>query len=127
MAGVGVGVIRCPGVVDGDPAVAGQDTAGVDRFAAAAPVHVQQREARGASGMQPVEFAGDAESGLIEVDQFTTTELVADGVVNPPAAVSDAAARVVTAATVPSDTGTPRRSDMACAVRALDKNWPWQR
>ena len=41
--------------------------------------------------------------------------------------VRSAAARAVTAATVPSDTGTPNSSPMAWAVRFLDRNCPMNR
>ena len=43
---------------------------------------------------------------------------------NPP---SRPAARAVSAATVPGDSGTPNNSASACAVRCFDKNCPMYR
>jgi hypothetical protein len=38
--------------------------------------------------------------------------------------LNPSAARSVTVATVPSETGVPNNSANACAVRFFDRNWP---
>ena len=118
VAGVCVGVIRCPRVMHGDRGPVGQDAAGVDRFNAAAAVHVQQREPPGASAMQPVQSVSDAEPDLVEVDQRLVAELVAGGVGEP----TRNAQRIGGAGGDRRDGSCRDGNTITCAVRALDGN-----
>jgi hypothetical protein len=68
-----------------------------------------------------VQPARDAESGLIEPGHAAGGDLPAARFRNPP---SCPAARAVSAATVPGDSGMPNSPASACAVRFFDKHCP---
>ena len=61
-----VGVIRSPGVVDGDPGERGQNAHRLHRLPAALGVHHEQGVLAGAGAMHPVQPAVHPEPGLVE-------------------------------------------------------------
>ena len=63
-----------------DPGEPGQDPECVDGCGAAAAMHAWQGRSLGASAMLPVQAALNAQAGLVEVDQWPSAELGADGV-----------------------------------------------
>jgi hypothetical protein len=64
---VGVGAVGREAVVDGDAAEAWEDAEGVDPFLAAPGVEALERQRPGCGLVDPVQLAGRAGAGLVEV------------------------------------------------------------
>jgi ParB-like chromosome segregation protein Spo0J len=100
-----------------DPAAIGRAR---KQIAAARKAATLPAEVTAAVGEYPLTLAELAALAQWQKDPDATAELL-DAI---PRGQLD---RAVTAATVPSDTGTPNSSPMAWAVRFLDRNWPMNR
>jgi hypothetical protein len=121
VAGGGIGVVGRPGVITATPAYEGKmpidSIAFLPRWGWAVsrvylPVRAQCTQASRPSTRNPV-------SSTPATSLATIAWRIRS--VNSP---SLPAARAVTVATVPDDTGTPNSSASACAVRFLDRNCP---
>ena len=73
-----VGVIRGPGVMDGDPGEGPQDPHRLDRLPAAPGVHHEQGVLLGAGAVHPVQPARHPEPGLIEPGDIAGGDVPAD-------------------------------------------------
>jgi hypothetical protein len=78
-----VGVIRRPGVVDGDPGEPGEDARRLDRLPAAPGMGHQQGVPAGAGAVHPGQPALHAEPGFVEPGDVASCNLLADVLCEP--------------------------------------------
>lgn len=76
VTGRGVGVVRGPGIVDGDPGERGKDTHRFHRLGAALGVHHEQGVLAGAGALHPVQPTVRAEPALIEPGHLAGSDVV---------------------------------------------------
>ena len=103
----GVGVIGGPGLVDGGAGERGKDAHCLHRLGAAPGVDHEQGVLAGAGAVHPVQPAVCPEPGLVEPGHVAGGDLAADLLQEPP---RRPAARAVSTATVPDDSGMPNSS-----------------